>query len=156
MGEGMKPSEPASDPPAPPRRSTWHWHLLACFYGLAVLWGVRSAYYWEPSILALLVPLALATVMCTWTADSIARGHPIPLLGRAWLFIAAGITVLGYILWSRGWRDWSKLLQIHASGACVRSIATRQRAYQQMLVENPRGFIGAVIGAAAAIVVFPL
>ena len=107
----VDPSQAISDVSARPRRSQWHWLLLGCFYGLAVLWGIRSAYAWQPTPLALLLPLAMCTILCTWTvSDSLARGHPIPLLARAWFFIAAGIAVPGYILWTRGWAGLVKLV----------------------------------------------
>ncbi|ADB15117.1 hypothetical protein Psta_0427 [Pirellula staleyi DSM 6068] len=95
----------------PPQRSKLHWWLLGCFYVLAVVWGIRCAYYPAASVLEILVPLAMCTVMCIWAvADSIARSHPIPLLARFWFFILAGIVVPGYIVWSRGWRGVGKLL----------------------------------------------
>lgn len=92
------------------QRSKLHGWLLGCFYALAVVWGVRYAYYPTPSVLEILVPLAMCAVMSTWAvSDSIARRRPIPLLARFWFFVLAGIVVPGYIIWSRGWPGVGKL-----------------------------------------------
>ena len=77
---------------------------MVSFYLLGVMWGFRSAYYWERSLLDLLIPVATAFVMCWWAiSDSIARGQPIPVLSRAWFLFAAGILVPCYVVWTRGW-----------------------------------------------------
>ena len=107
------PQETPATSDTPPRTKLHGW-LLGCFYGLAVAWGIRNAYYPSPSVLDILVPLAICTVLCTWAvSDSIARGHAIPLLARFWFFILAGIVVPGYIVWSRGWWGAIKLI-VHA------------------------------------------
>jgi hypothetical protein len=89
---------------------------LAAFYLLAVIGGGRSAYYWQPSHLDVLLNVTLVVVLSTWAIhDSMVHGRPIPLLARAWFVIAIGIVVPGYILWSRGWRGLGWLL-LHAVG----------------------------------------
>jgi len=97
------------DPPAPtkpspffPRRHTVR--FLAAFYALALVQGIRSLYYWEPSFLDLLVPIAFIIAFGWWAVvDASARGHPIPILARPWFFLFAWLLVPGYVIWSRGW-----------------------------------------------------
>lgn len=78
---------------------------MAAFYAMAVVWGIRSIHYWEPSSLDLLVPIALAVALGWWAvADARSRGRPLPLFARPWFVLLAGLLVPGYVIWSRkGW-----------------------------------------------------
>lgn len=81
-----------------------HWAFATAYLGMMLLWGVRQVYYWEPSILDLIIPFGACLTAAWWAAlDSIARGHPIPLLARPVFFFLAGILVPIYIIWSRRW-----------------------------------------------------
>lgn len=78
---------------------------LATYYGLAVVWGVRSLYQERESPLDYLEPLAMTIALGSWAiVDARRRGHPIPLLSRGWFFVFAGILVPGYAIGSKGWR----------------------------------------------------
>jgi hypothetical protein len=102
------------EPPGPPVRHTRR--FLAAFYALAVVWGIRGLYYWEPSLLDLLVPLAFIIALSWWTlVDARVQGNPIPLLSRPWFFIFAWLLVPGYVVMSRGWRGVGWIV-IHAIG----------------------------------------
>ena len=87
--------------------SRWRHTLrfLAAFYALALVQGIRSLYYWEPSFLDLLVPIAFIIALGWWAVvDASVRRHPIPILARPWFFLFAWLLVPGYVIWSRGWR----------------------------------------------------
>jgi hypothetical protein len=79
--------------------------FFVVFYFLAVIWGVRSAYYWQPSVLDLILQLMLMiTISCWAISDSIARGKPIPTSARVWYFFFAIILVPVYVIETRRWR----------------------------------------------------
>jgi len=84
------------------RHTRW---LLATFYALAVAWGVRNAWFWLPSGLDLLVPVALWVALSWWAIlDAKSRGYAIPVLSQQWFFLFVWILVPVYVVWSRGWR----------------------------------------------------
>lgn len=90
--------------------------FLVAFYTLAVMWGIRQVYYWEPSPLDFLVSVALTIALGWWAiVDAKRRQRPIPLLARPWYVLAAGVLVPVYVLSSRRWRGlgW---LALHAVG----------------------------------------
>src|SRR5438132_4247610 len=94
------PTKPSS--PYPPRHTL---RFLAAFYGLALVPGIRRLYYWEPSFLDLLVPIAFVIALGWWAVvDASVRRHPIPILARPWFFLFGWLLVPGYVVWSRGWR----------------------------------------------------
>jgi hypothetical protein len=81
--------------------TTW---FLIILYALAVIWGIRSVYFWKLSLLDVLVPMALVLCLGWWTIeDARRRGHPIPLLSQQWFILIAGWLAPGYVVWSRGW-----------------------------------------------------
>jgi hypothetical protein len=78
--------------------------MLVVFYGLAAIWGMRNVYFWQRSLLDLMIPLSVMIVLYAWTiADARRQRIPIPMFARTWLFLFAVIAVPGYVLWSRGW-----------------------------------------------------
>lgn len=80
------------------------WFLIG-FYSLAVLWGIRNIYHNQPSMLDLLIPIALSICLGWWAVtDARRRRQPIPLTAQVWFFILAVLVVPGYVIWSRGWR----------------------------------------------------
>ena len=96
--------KPASESAAAPGFRHTRWFLLA-YYLLLAMWGVRSAWPTVPSRLDIMVPLALYAVASCWViVDDRARGRAIPLLSQQWFFLAAGLLVPFYVIWSRGWR----------------------------------------------------
>ena len=96
--------KPVSEAPVAAGFRHTRWFLLA-YYLLYAMWGVRSAWPTVPSRLDIMVPLALYTVASWWViVDDRARGRAIPLLSQHWFFLAAGLLVPGYVIWSRGWR----------------------------------------------------
>jgi hypothetical protein len=101
--------------PAPARPRAWRDLLvLLAYYGLAALWGARNAYAWQPSLLDLLVPLALSWALARWAfADAAARGRPLPELSRHWFFLLALVLVPAYVVRSRGGRGLL-LVVLHA------------------------------------------
>jgi len=110
-------------PTSAPRSATalgWHhtgW-FLAVFYALAVVWGIRNIHFWQPSLLDLLVPIALAIALGCWALVDAKRRQqqqPIPILARPWFFLLAGFVVPGYVIWSRGWRGAGWVI-LHAGG----------------------------------------
>jgi hypothetical protein len=85
-----------------PTHTFW---FLAIFYVFAVAWGIRHIWYWVPSVVDLLMPVASAICLASWAIiDAKRRKRPIPLNSQAWFFLLAGIVVPGYVIWSRGWR----------------------------------------------------
>ncbi len=85
-------------------RPKTRWFFLT-FYALAIVWGVRHVQYWLPSLLDLLIPVALAICLGSWAiSDARRRGRPIPFNARSWFFLLAVIVVPGYFIVSRGWR----------------------------------------------------
>jgi hypothetical protein len=75
------------------QHSPHRWFLLA-FYAIAIVWGIRHVYYWQQSLLDLLVPFALAIVMCSWSiSDARARGRPLPTYAKPWFFLLAVLLV---------------------------------------------------------------
>jgi hypothetical protein len=79
--------------------------FLLVYYLLFAMWGVRSAWPTVPSRLDIMVPLALYAIASCWViVDDRARGRAIPLLSQQWFFLAAGLLVPVYVIWSRGWR----------------------------------------------------
>jgi hypothetical protein len=95
---------------AAPRPVHTYCFLLA-FCILAVIWGVRNVYHDKPSPIDLLVPVAMAFCMGTWSVlDARRRRNPIPRSAQAWFFLLAGVVVPCYIVWSRGWRGLGWLM----------------------------------------------
>lgn len=93
--------------------------FLVALYALALLWGARQIYFWEPSWLDVLLPIAFAILLGWWAvADSRERRHPIPMLSRPWFFLAAGFLVPGYVLWSRRWAGLGWLV-LHSIVWCL-------------------------------------
>ncbi|QEL19571.1 hypothetical protein [Limnoglobus roseus] len=91
-------------PTAPPKFRHTRWFLIA-FYALAVGLGVRSIRPSDPSAFDLVGPLLFAVCLGWWgIVDARRRRQPIPLLSRPWFFLAAGIVVPMYVVYSRGWR----------------------------------------------------
>ena len=89
--------------PDPGFRHT-RWFLLA-FYSLFAMWGIRSEWPTVPSRLDIMVPLSLYAVASWWVVvDARLRGRAVPLLSQQWFFLAAGLLVPVYVIWSRGWR----------------------------------------------------
>ncbi|AWM40548.1 hypothetical protein C1280_28580 [Gemmata obscuriglobus] len=88
---------------------------MLAFYALAVAMGVRSIWFWEPSVLDGLIPVATAVCLGWWAVvDARRRRHPIPLLSRPWFFLLAPVVVPGYVIWSR--RGWGAgLVALHAA-----------------------------------------
>lgn len=83
------------------------WFFIS-FYSLAVLWGIRSIYHAEPSMLDLLIPLALTICLGWWAlSDARRRRHPIPVMAKPWFLLLAVLVVPGYVIWSRRWRGVS-------------------------------------------------
>lgn len=79
--------------------------FLVAFYALAVMWGVRTGYQRQISLIDLFLPLLLYFSMCEWAVmDARRRGHPIPMLSRSWFLQFALVLVPAYAVWSRGWR----------------------------------------------------
>jgi hypothetical protein len=96
---------PLAGPAPMPAARARNLGVLAAFYGLAVVWGLRSVRPDEPSGLDLLVPLGLGLALGWWAvADARSRGKPIPMLARPWFFFAFGLLVPGYVIWTRRWR----------------------------------------------------
>jgi hypothetical protein len=96
--------------------------FLAVYYGLAIVWGVRSIRPAEPSVLDLLVPLVLAVTLGCWAiADARRQMRSIPLLSRHWFVLFALLLVPGYVVWSRGWRGvgWMALHSASWYGLCT-------------------------------------
>lgn len=78
---------------------------MLAFYALAVVWGMRNVWFWLPSLLDLIVPVACLICLGAWAiADARRRRHPIPILSRPWFFLMAWLLVPGYVVWNRGWR----------------------------------------------------
>lgn len=100
---------------AAPLNSRHTVRFLLAFYTLAVIWGLRGIYFWKPSLLDLLVPIAQATCLGWAVVDAQLHGRPIPLTARWWFFLFALLVVPCYVIWSRGWRGmlW---LGIHSLG----------------------------------------
>jgi hypothetical protein len=99
-------------PPREAAASSMHtlW-LLAIFYAIAIVWGVRSVYQSEPSVLDFLVPLANAICLGAWAiVDARRRKHPIPMSAQPWFVFLAIVLVPAYVVWSRGWRGLAWLL----------------------------------------------
>jgi hypothetical protein len=98
--DNPKPTLPATAGEIRPTR-----RFLLAFYALAVVWGVRNIWFWMPSQLDLLVPLAMALCLTIWaTIDARHHKHPIPPLSQSWFFLFAAVAVPGYVVWSRGLR----------------------------------------------------
>jgi hypothetical protein len=73
-------------------------------------------YFWQPSLLDLLVAVVLAVVLGWWAvSDSKRRRHPIPMLAGPWFVLLAGLLVPAYVIWSRRWRGLGLLL-LHMAG----------------------------------------
>lgn len=95
---------PAMDARADPGFRHTRCFLLA-FYSLFAMWGIRSAWPTVPSRLDIMVPLSLYAVASWWVVvDARLRGCAVPLLLQQWFFLAAGLLVPVYVIWSRGWR----------------------------------------------------
>jgi hypothetical protein len=89
--------------------------LLTFYYLLAELWGIRSIWYWEPSVLDFVVPSALAVALGWWAVvDAKRRGRPIPMFAQSWFVLLAPILVPAYLVWSRRWRGVG-YLALHAA-----------------------------------------
>jgi hypothetical protein len=87
---------------------------LFAFYATGIIWGIRSVYYWQPSLLDLGIPLTMALVASSWAiVDSRAQGQAIPFWSGWLFFVCAGILIPGYFIWSRGWYG-AGLLLLHA------------------------------------------
>jgi hypothetical protein len=98
--------------------------FLAAAYALAFVWGIRSLYYWEQSLLDLLVPVCFVIALGWWTvADAEARGHPIPLLAQPWFYLCGWLLTPAYVIWSRGWRGVGWIV-LHCIGWQAAIIAT--------------------------------
>jgi hypothetical protein len=108
-----------------PQSIALHALCLTIYYVMGIIWGTRNVYYWEESILDLLVPLGMGLLLSSWAMfDSRVRGHPIPLLVSPLFFLLAGLLVPGYVIWSRGWYGLG-LVAIHAVawyGLCLVSM----------------------------------
>lgn len=105
LGDGgaVTGAAPAEQPVADGFRHT-RWFLVA-FCALAAAWGIRNIWFWEPSRLDLLVPIALAICLGCWAVEDARRlRHPLPVLARPWFFLLAVVVVPGYVIWSRRWR----------------------------------------------------
>jgi hypothetical protein len=86
------------------------WFLVA-WYALAVVWGIRMAWYWIPTRLDMLVSVASWVILSSWAIiDAKRRGRAIPLLSQQWFFLAVWLLVPGYVVWSRGWRGVGYLI----------------------------------------------
>ncbi len=110
---GPPPSRP-SIPPAPAtvfgvaEHTFW---FLVVFYFLAVAWGIREIWSWIPTVIDLLISIALALCAASWAiVDGKRRKRPIPMNSQAWFFLFAGLLVPGYVIWTRGWRGAGWLL----------------------------------------------
>ncbi|MDY3562222.1 hypothetical protein R5W23_003684 [Gemmata sp. JC673] len=78
--------------------------FVLAYYALAVSWGVRSVWFWLPSVLDVAIPVVFALCSGWWAVvDARRRGHPIPVLSRPWFFLLAVVVVPGYVIWSRRW-----------------------------------------------------
>ena len=96
--------KPATEARADPGFRHTRWFLLA-YYSLFAMWGIRSAWPTVPSRLDIMVPLSLYAVASWWVVvDARLRGRAVPLLSQQWFFLAAGLLVPVYVIWSRGWR----------------------------------------------------
>jgi hypothetical protein len=114
MTEAASPIQPAI-PVLLVKRGIRH---TGCFvialYSLAFEWGLRNIYFWQPSMIDLIFPVAFAIVLGWWAiVDARRRRHPIPLLARQWFFLLAGLLVPVYVIWSRGWHGVGWLV-LHA------------------------------------------
>jgi hypothetical protein len=90
------------------RHTLW---FLAAFYALAIVSGARQAYWFQESLLDLLIPLAEALCLGLWAEeDANRRGYPIPMLSRSWFILLPLILVPAYLVWSRGWRGLAWIL----------------------------------------------
>ncbi len=102
------------------------WLKIAALYMLAALLGVRSIYYWAPSVNDVVIPVAFFAILVSWTlTDARRRGHPIPLLAGAPMFFVAGLAVPGYLIWSRGWRGLG-LVVLHGLALMVLATVVTQ------------------------------
>ena len=74
-----------------PTRNLGHTaRFLFAFYGLAIVWGIRSISIRRSSLLDVLLPITLAICLGLWTiADARCRKHVIPLLSKPWFFLLA-------------------------------------------------------------------
>ena len=96
--------KPTPEAPASTGFRHTRWFLIA-YYLLFAMWGIRSAWPTVPSRLDIMVPIALYAVASWWVVvDARARGRGVPLLSQQWFFLAAGLLVPVYVIWSRGWR----------------------------------------------------
>jgi hypothetical protein len=88
-------------------RASWNplpWFLVS-FYSLAILWGVRSAIYLEPSSTTLLLQLAIYLCLGLWAvADARQRQRPFPRSAQFWVLTLAFVAVPGYVVATRGWK----------------------------------------------------
>ena len=104
MAGATIPEQPVVTVPDPARRYHHTRWFLIVLYALAVVWGARNVYFWDPSRLDLLFPVTFAVVLWSWAViDARRRRHPIPLLAQDWFFLGAGVLVPLYVLWSRRW-----------------------------------------------------
>ncbi len=97
------------------------WIFAVAFYAWSVIWGLRYVYYWQGSLLDLLIPLAMCVTVGWWAInDSVIRGRPISFFVRVWFVLLAGIVVPAYCLWTRGWRG---LLLVLLNGVAWQAVA---------------------------------
>ena len=120
--------KPATEAQADPGFRHTRWFLLV-YYSLFAMWGIRSAWPTVPSRLDIMVPLSLYAVASWWVVvDARLRGRAVPLLSQQWFFLAAGLLVPVYVIWSRGWRGVGYLALHGALGyllatVCMNAVA---------------------------------
>ncbi|MDY0168228.1 MAG: hypothetical protein RBS80_16890 [Thermoguttaceae bacterium] len=96
-------------------RLPWHttWFLVA-FYAVGVIHGLRSMYYWQPSVLDWLIQWTMYLCLAVWgVVDARKMRRPIPESAQQWFLFFAGITVPVYVVWTRHWRGVAYVL-LHA------------------------------------------
>ena len=80
------------------------WFCVA-FYGLAILWGARSAVASERSASDFVFQVVLAMCLGIWAVtDARQREKPIPRSQQFWFLILAWLVVPGYVIVTRGWK----------------------------------------------------
>lgn len=115
MELSMVEAAPSTPPPtsafstANPSRHTLL--LLAAFYVLVVLSGLRNIYHSEQSYLDLLIQPTFAVCLGWWAVvDARCRHHPFPLMTQPWIILFGAVAGPGYVIWSRRWRGAGWLL----------------------------------------------
>ena len=91
-------------------------YFVILFYATAAVWGVRSAYYWEPSHLDwIMTPIQALTLGWWAVTDARRRGRPMVWPARLAFVVLGGILAPIYFIWTRGWRGLGWVV-LHAVG----------------------------------------